>query len=43
MNDTLELQSDNGEQTLGILPIEGIENKAPLLTPGLVLTQLTWK
>lgn len=28
-DDTLELQSDNGEQTLGILPIEGIDNKAP--------------
>ncbi len=28
-DDTLELQSDNGEQTLGILPIEGIEDQAP--------------
>ncbi|GJM06221.1 MAG: transcriptional regulator [marine bacterium B5-7] len=26
-NDSLELQSDNGEQTLGILPIERIDNK----------------
>mgnify|MGYP000163869516 CR=1 FL=1 len=26
-NDTLKLQSDTGEQTLGILPIEGIDNK----------------
>tara|TARA_R110000782_G_scaffold18712_7_gene51217 strand:+ start:547 stop:1464 length:918 start_codon:yes stop_codon:yes gene_type:complete len=33
-NDTLELQSDNGEQTLGILPIEGIDNKTPFTTTG---------
>tara|TARA_R110002072_G_scaffold39236_1_gene112833 strand:+ start:3932 stop:4849 length:918 start_codon:yes stop_codon:yes gene_type:complete len=28
-NDALELQSDNGEQTLGILPIEGIDSETP--------------
>ena len=33
-DDTLELQSDNGEQTLGILPIEGINNKAPSSNTG---------
>jgi cytoskeleton protein RodZ len=33
-DDTLELQSDNGEQTLGILPIEGIDNKAPSSNTG---------
>ena len=33
-NDTLELQSDNGEQTLGILPIEGIENKTSSFATG---------
>lgn len=33
-DDTLELQSDNGEQTLGILPIDGIENKTPSSNSG---------
>ncbi|MFT5395208.1 MAG: cytoskeleton protein RodZ [Gammaproteobacteria bacterium] len=33
-DDTLELQSDNGEQTLGILPIEGFDNKAPSSNTG---------
>ncbi len=33
-DDTLELQSDNGEQTLGILPIEGIDNKSPSSNTG---------
>ena len=28
-DDTLELQPDNGEQTLGIMPIEGIDYKTP--------------
>ncbi len=33
-DDTLELQSDNGEQTLGILPVEGIDDKTPSSVTG---------
>jgi len=33
-DDTLELQADNGEQTLGILPIEGIDKQAPPANTG---------
>ena len=33
-NDTLELQSDNGEQRLGIMPIEGIDNITPSSVTG---------
>jgi len=33
-DDTLELQSDSGEQSLGILPIEGIDDKAPTSSTG---------
>ena len=33
-DDTLELQSDSGEQSLGILPIEGIDDKAPISSTG---------
>lgn len=33
-DDTLELQSDNGEQSIGIISIDGIQNKAPSSNTG---------